>query len=105
MPDKCSERYHHDGKDNESFYVCSICECPLSTHFYFIHCPLLDDELICSDCCQNDVEKDEIIKTFKDLGKEYTRESIDAACKVCGNRCVKTSEIILPCEVKDEEKK
>lgn len=84
--DKCPIRIHLDGKNEKPYYVCSICECPLGTHCFFVHCPLLDDELICIDCCQNDVEKDDIIKKFKELGKEYSREAIEKTCKDCGNR-------------------
>ena len=86
MADKCPIRAHFDNKDGQPFYVCAICECPLGAHCFFVHCPLLDDELICIDCCQNDVEKDAIIKTFKDLGVEHSRETIEKTCGGCGNR-------------------
>jgi hypothetical protein len=86
MEDKCPIRTHFDNRDGQPFYICAICECPLGTHAYFFHCPLLDDELICADCCQQDVEKDTIIKTFEDLGKEHSREAIEKTCGDCGNR-------------------
>jgi hypothetical protein len=101
MPNKCTERSHYDGKEHESFYVCSICECPLGTHCFYVHCPLLEDELICIDCCQNDVQQAEILKTFKDIGVEITREKIEETCKGCGNRCLLTDKSILPSEVKE----
>ena len=105
MADKCSERSHYDGKDGESFYVCSICECPLGMHCFYVHCPLMEDELICIDCCQEAVEKEEILKTFKELGLDHTREKIEETCKGCGNRCLKTKESILPNEFTEEKER
>jgi hypothetical protein len=84
--DKCEIRAHLDNIDGRPYFVCSICECPLGAHCFYVHCPLLDDELICIDCCQSDVEKDEIIETLEELGKSYTREEIEKICKGCGNR-------------------
>lgn len=72
--------------EEKGYYVCSLCECNLGVHAFYFHCPLLDNEIICSDCCQNDVEKEEIIKIFKALGKEHAREEIETVCKGCGNR-------------------
>lgn len=83
---KCPIRAHFDNKDGKPFYICAICECPLGTHCFFVHCPLLDDELICIDCCQNDVSQEKIIATFKALGKEYSRDYIEKTCGDCGNR-------------------
>ena len=86
---KCSQKIHLD-ESGKGFYVCSICECTLGMHIYFIHCPLVDNELICIDCCQNEASKEEIMRTLSDIMKsqELTREKIDAICKGCGNRNV-----------------
>ena len=105
MEDKCRGHYDVNGKDNKPFYVCSLCDCVLGLHGYYYHCPLLDNEVICDDCCHLEAEKEDVIRQLKELGKEYTREEIDKICAGCGNRCVKTSNVIYPSEVKDEGKK
>lgn len=69
------------------FYVCSLCECPLKVHCTFVHCPLLDREVICIDCCSG-ASDEKVLQDLKDVGKEYTREEVDKICKECGNRCV-----------------
>lgn len=81
---------HLDNKE-KGFYVCSVCECPVGTHCYWFHCPLLQKEMICMDCCHNEIEKKETIDKLKSAGLEYTREQIDAICKDCGNRTVEES--------------
>lgn len=80
---------HHIEDQENNFFVCSLCECPIGTHFYFVECPLLEDEVVCIDCCQTGVANDNAIEEFKKLGLIYTREHIDTTCKQCGNRCVK----------------
>lgn len=85
--DKCSQKFHTD-QSEKGFFVCSLCECSLGIHCAFIHCPLLENEVICVDCCHNEVSKDTAIEKFKKAGLDYTRKEIDAACRDCGSRPV-----------------
>ena len=67
--------------------ICPFCECPEKTHCYFWSCPLFDNELICCDCCHNDVQKeDATTKLGEIVGKKYTREDIDVICRECAKR-------------------
>lgn len=84
----CSQRFHIDSSE-KGFYACSICECVPGVHLYFVHCPLVEDELICIDCCQNEFHKEETLKKLKDTTEsDITRAEVDAICKKCGNRNV-----------------
>lgn len=85
--DKCPEKFHMD-QTEKGFFVCSVCECKFGVHCAFIHCPLLENEVICTDCCTNEVPSNSIIEKFKEIGLEYTREQIDKVCKECGCRPV-----------------
>lgn len=85
--EKCTQRFHVD-QSEKGFFVCSACECSLGVHCAFSHCPLLENELICTDCCHNEVIEPTIIAKLKDIGLEYTREQIDKICNECGNRSV-----------------
>ena len=88
---ECSQKYHLEDKE-KPFFVCSLCECALGMHFYFVHCPLLEDEVICIDCCHEDVPREQVVEEFKKLGLNYTKEYIDATCMKCGTRCVGKDE-------------
>ena len=72
----------------DAFYVCSLCECHQSCHVYYYHCPLLENEMICVDCCHTEVPEDKVIPKLEKLGKKYTREEIDKICTKCALRCV-----------------
>ena len=88
---KCPIRLHFDKKPESGergYFICAICECNLGMHAYYVHCPLLDDELICIDCCHDAVPEKGIEQKFKELGVEHTREKIEATCRDCGNRSV-----------------
>lgn len=88
---KCSQKYHLEDAE-KPFFVCSLCECKPGIHCHFVHCPLVDDEVICTDCCMNDVPEAKIIEEFGKLGLTYTREQIDSICDKCGGRCVGKTE-------------
>jgi len=70
------------------FFVCSLCECDPAVHCYFQKCLLLENELICVDCCLEDVPNDKVISKLKEIGIELTRQDIDTICKKCNKRCV-----------------
>jgi len=76
---------HVEAKER-GFYICSMCECSLGVHVFYFHCPLLENEIICSECCFERVASEGALKTFKEIGKEYTREQIEKICGACGNR-------------------
>jgi len=75
-------------KEAEAFYVCSLCECAIKFHYYFYACPLLDNEVICVDCCMEEVEKDSSLVTLKEIGKPMSREEINKICSTCKKRCM-----------------
>ena len=81
-----------DNFSQHSYYVCSICECAPAVHCFFWECPLLDGEVLCSECCIDDMATDEAISKLAAIGKDYDRKVIDGVCKDCGKRCVKESE-------------
>ena len=72
----------------KAFYVCSLCECDVKFHCYFHKCLLLDNEMICIDCCMEEVEKESALITLKEIGKPMTREEVDKVCSSCKKRCV-----------------
>lgn len=78
---------HFDDKE-KGFYVCSLCECSPGIHCYQLHCPLFDEEMICTDCCSQEVSKDDVISKLQKIGVEYTRKEIDDICRKCGSRPV-----------------
>lgn len=90
MNNPCTQKFHFEEKE-KGFYICSVCECPLGTHCFYVHCPLIENELICIDCCQNNIPYAEGLKTLKELGKEYKREDVEKICEECGCRNTGTS--------------
>ena len=72
---------------DEPSLVCCYCECDRRVHCFFIKCPLFMDEHICSDCCQQDIMKDEAENKLIAITRiERTRAEIDEICRVCAKR-------------------
>jgi hypothetical protein len=70
-----------------------MCECPPEAHFVGWACPLFQQEWICGSCCQIECLRTGVEKRFSEkLGRELTREELDASCKSCGKNYAKIND-------------
>lgn len=74
---------------------CCYCECKNTEHPCGWKCPIFNGNMICSQCCNIDVLRKDAPEHFsKQLGREITREEINAACRDCGRNHAMESEAI-----------
>lgn len=66
-------------------FTCCYCECVEAAHACGWKCPIFNDNPICSQCCLVDALRKDAPKIFSEkLGREITREEINAICNKCG---------------------
>jgi len=89
-------------KDSQG-HVCVNCECDSNFHRIFWKCPLYDKELICTECCQeNMLELDAPIKVSAKLGRTITAEELNKICSDCGrNYACQNKELAQQIELGD----
>lgn len=87
-------------------HVCNLCECPEGFHVAFWKCPLFENDLICSDCCQVECMKEDIDEKFSEkLGRKITKDEINDACFECGkNNAFQDEDLALETEYGDKSK-
>lgn len=75
--------------------MCCYCECDPAAHVCGWKCPIFNNELICSQCCLVDVLRKDATKIFSEkLGRDITREEINAICGGCGrNHAVEDDQL------------
>lgn len=61
---------------------CKICECVEDAHIYYWQCPLLNNELICVDCCWSIANREK----FEEFDQKLKQLGITdlSKCKECG---------------------
>jgi len=96
MEDENRPGEFYDIKKNSHECTCVLCECnDPKAHVCYWNCPIFENYKICATCCMIDTLRPGAEKKFSEkLGREITREEINAMCRKCGrNHAIESDEI------------